>query len=48
MTRTNVEYVQIPRDFVQRKKYVKLVAEVMFVNGLPFFHLIARFKFCNN
>jgi hypothetical protein len=31
-----VEYVQIPRDFVQLQKYVTLVADVMFVNGLPF------------
>jgi hypothetical protein len=31
-----VEYVQIPWDFVQLHKYVTLVANVMFVNGLPF------------
>ncbi len=31
-----VEYVQIPWDFVQLHKYVMLVADVMFVNGLPF------------
>jgi hypothetical protein len=31
-----VEYVQIPWDFVQLNKYVTLVADVMFVNGLPF------------
>ncbi len=31
-----VEYVQIPRDFVQLHKYITLVADVMFVNGLPF------------
>jgi len=41
MTRTKpecvrVEYVQIPCDFVQLHKYVTLVADVMFVNGLPF------------
>ncbi len=41
MTRTKmecvrVEYVQIPWDFVQLHKYVMLVADVMFVNGLPF------------
>jgi len=30
------EYVQIPRDFVELHKYVTLVANVMFVNGLPF------------
>jgi len=28
--------VQIPEDFVQLHKYVMLVADVMFVNGLPF------------
>jgi hypothetical protein len=31
-----IEYVQIPRDFVKLQKYVTLVADVMFVNGLPF------------
>ncbi len=40
MTRTKperirVKYVQIPRDFVQLHKYVTLVVDVMFVNGLP-------------
>jgi hypothetical protein len=34
--RVRVEYVQIPWDFVQLHKYVMLVADVMFVNGLPF------------
>jgi len=34
--RVRVEIVQIPRDFVQLHKYVTLVADVMFVNGLPF------------
>jgi hypothetical protein len=28
--------VQIPRDFVELHKYITLVADVMFVNGLPF------------
>ncbi len=28
--------MQIPRDFVQLHKYVTLVADVMFLNGLPF------------
>ena len=32
----HIEYVQIPRDFVELHKYVTLVADVMFVNGLPF------------
>jgi hypothetical protein len=31
-----VEIVQIPQDFVQLHKYVTLVADIMFVNGLPF------------
>jgi hypothetical protein len=31
-----IEYIQIPRDFVELHKYVMLVADVMFVNGLPF------------
>jgi hypothetical protein len=34
--RVQVEYVQIPLDFVQLHKYVTLVADVMFVNGLSF------------
>jgi hypothetical protein len=34
--RVRVEYLQIPWDFVQLHKYVTLVADVMFVNGLPF------------
>ena len=31
-----VDYVKIPRDFVNMHKYVTLVANVMFVNSLPF------------
>ena len=31
-----IEYVQIPLDFVELHKYMTLVADVMFVNGLPF------------
>jgi hypothetical protein len=31
-----VDYVKIPRDLVDMHKYVTLVADVMFVNGLPF------------
>jgi hypothetical protein len=34
--RVQVKYVHIPWDFVQLCKYVTLVADVMFVNGLPF------------
>jgi hypothetical protein len=32
-----IEYVQISWDFVELHKYVMLVADIMFVNGLPFF-----------
>ncbi len=32
----HVECVQIPWDFVELHKYVMLVADVVFVNGLPF------------
>jgi hypothetical protein len=31
-----IEYMQIPQDFVELHKFVMLVADVMFVNGLPF------------
>jgi hypothetical protein len=31
-----VEYARITKDFIQLHKYVTLVADVMFVNGLPF------------
>ena len=31
-----VEYARIPKNFIQLHKYVTLVADVMFVNGLPF------------
>ncbi len=31
-----VDYVEIPRNLVNMHKYVTLVADVMFVNGLPF------------
>jgi hypothetical protein len=34
--RVRVEIVCIPRDFVQMHKYVTLVVDVMFINGLPF------------
>jgi hypothetical protein len=34
--RVRVEYLQIPWDFVQLHKYVTLVADVMFVNGMSF------------
>jgi hypothetical protein len=31
-----VDYVKIPRDFIKIHKYVMLVVDVLFVNGLPF------------
>jgi hypothetical protein len=31
-----VKYTRTPKDFIQLPKYVTLVADVMFVNGLPF------------
>ena len=31
-----VDYVEIPRDLVDMHKYVTLVADMIFVNGLPF------------
>jgi hypothetical protein len=31
-----VDYVKISRDFIKMHKYVTLVADVLFVNGLPF------------
>ncbi len=40
--RVRVEYVQIPWDFVKLHKYVTLVADVMFVNGLPFLVTASR------
>ena len=36
-------YVQIPRDFVQLHKYVMLVVDVMFVNGLPFLFIFGAY-----
>ena len=34
--RVRVEYVNVPRDLVDMHKYISIVADVMFVNGLPF------------
>ncbi len=31
-----IDYVQIPRNFVKMHKYVTLATDIMFVNGLPF------------
>ncbi len=37
-----VDYVKIPRDFIKMHKYVTLVADVLFVNGLPFLVTFSR------
>jgi hypothetical protein len=34
--RVRVEYVNVPRDLIDMHKYISIVANVMFVNGLPF------------
>ena len=31
-----MEYVNVPRDLIDMHKYISIVADVMFVNGLPF------------
>ncbi len=36
------DYVKIPRDFIKMHKYVTLVADVLFVNGLPFLGTSSR------
>jgi hypothetical protein len=46
LERVRVEIVQISWDFVQLHKYVMLVVDIMFVNGLPFLiDLFQRIKF---
>jgi hypothetical protein len=30
------DYVKIPQDFMDLHKYVTIVADIMFINGLPF------------
>jgi hypothetical protein len=37
-----VDYVKIPWDLVEMHKYVTIVADVMFVNGLPFLETSLR------
>ncbi len=37
-----VDYVKIPWDFVEMHKYVTIVADMMFVNGLPFLVISSR------
>lgn len=41
-TRAEPEYIRIPRDLVDMNKYVTLVADVMFVCGLPFLISLSR------
>ena len=36
------DYVQIPRDIIQKNKFVILTADVMFVNNLPFVNTYGR------
>jgi hypothetical protein len=36
LEQVRVDYVKIPRDFIEMHKYVTSVAHVLFVNGLPF------------
>ena len=37
--RVNIDVVVIPRDFYKMNKFVNLVGDVIFVNGLPSFML---------
>ena len=41
-TRVSSEYVSIPANLINANKYVTLVADVMFVSGLPFFITMSR------
>jgi hypothetical protein len=36
------DYVKIPQDFMELHKYLTIVADVMFVNGLPFLVTLSR------
>ena len=36
------DYVQIPREILERHRLVVLAVEVMFVNGVPFLVSVAR------
>ena len=40
--RVEPEYTRIPRDFYELQKFVKLTADVMIVNGLPFLTTLSR------
>ena len=40
--RVEPEFIKIPRDFYELHKFVTLVADVMFVNGLPFLTTLSR------
>ena len=37
-----IDYVEVPRDFLDRHRNVTLTADVMFVNGLPFLITLSR------
>ena len=37
-----IEYMEIPKDFIGMHKCVMLMADVMFVNGLPFLIISSR------
>ena len=41
-TRVEPQFVSIPQQLIDLHKYVTLVADVMFVNGLPFFVTLSR------
>ena len=41
-TRVSSKYVSIPANLISANKYVTLVADVMFVSGLPFFITMSR------
>jgi hypothetical protein len=38
------DYVKIPQDFMELHKYMTIVADVMFVNGLPYIQLSRNTK----
>jgi hypothetical protein len=40
--RVVMDYVVVPREFMKLHKYVTLVADVMFVNGIAFLVTISR------
>jgi len=40
--KVEAEYVDIPRDFYRLHRFVTLVGDVMFVNGMPFLLTLSR------